>query len=75
MEELIKLITENGVVVVAFVWLLKYTLDTATAREQRLMDFMDKMKDELKNLSEATHRIASDLEDVKDDLKNIKDEK
>lgn len=72
MEDIIKLITENGVVVIAFVWLLKYTLDTATAREQKLMEFMDKMNDELKKLSETTSNIASDLEDVKDELKNIK---
>ena len=75
MEDLIRLITEHGVIVVAFVWLLKYTLDTTTAREQRLMDFMNKMNDELKSLSEATLKISSDLEDVKEDLKNMKDEK
>lgn len=72
MEEVIKLITENGVVVVAFVWLLKYTLDTATAREAKLMEFMDKMNEELKNLSQTTSNIASDLEDVKEELKDIK---
>jgi archaellum component FlaC len=54
------------------VWLLKYTLDTATSREQKLMDFMEKMNDELKNLSQTTCNIASDLEDVKEELKNIK---
>lgn len=72
MEDFIRLIAEYGVIVVAFVWLLKYTLDTASARETRLMDFMDKMKDELKHLSQATSNIASDLEDVKEELKNIK---
>lgn len=73
MEDILSIITEQGVVVVAFVWLLKYTLDTASEREKRLMDFMDNMKDELKNLSNATARIAEDLEDVKDEVKGLKE--
>lgn len=73
MEEILSIITEQGVIVVAFVWLLKYTLDTATTRENKLMDFMDNMKNELRHLSNATTKIASDLEDVKNDVKNFKD--
>lgn len=75
MNEIFELISNQGVVVVAFVWLLKYTLDTSKEREDKLMGFMMELKAELKNLSEATVRIAEDMEDVKTELKDIKTEK
>ena len=34
---------------------------------------VDNMKNELRHLSNATTKIASDLEDVKNDVKNFKD--
>lgn len=72
MTEIFDLVGNQGIVVVAFVWLLKYTLDTSKDREEKLMNFMMDLKTELKNLSEATIRIAEDMEDVKTELKDLK---
>lgn len=69
MEQLLPTLMEDGVVVVAFVWLLKYTLDTSKERETRLMDFMNGMKDELKVLSNAVTKLADDIEELKTDIK------
>lgn len=72
MAEIFDLVGNQGIVVVAFVWLLKYTLDTSKDREEKLMNFMMDLKTELKNLSEATIRIAEDMEYVKTELKDLK---
>lgn len=72
MEEILSLVASEGVVVVAFVYLLKYTLDTAIQRENKLMDFMNTLKDEIKNLRQDTTKISSDIEDLKDEIRNNK---
>lgn len=74
MAEIFELVGNQGIVVVAFVWLLKYTLDTSKEREEKLMNFMISLQVELKNLSEATIRIAEDMEDVKTELKDLKND-
>lgn len=70
MDALIPKLMEQGVVVMSFVWLLKYTLETATNRENRLMDFMDNLKDELHGLSGVVGKLAEDMEDVKEKVTN-----
>ena len=74
MNEVFELVGNQGVVVVAFVWLLKYTLDTSKEREDKLMNFMMGLQGELKNLSEATIKIAEDMEDVKSEIRDMKSE-
>lgn len=70
MDALIPKLMEQGVVVMSFVWLLKYTLETATNRENRLMDFMNNLKDELHGFSVVVGRLAEDMEEVKEEIKN-----
>ena len=69
MDALIPKLMEQGVVVIAFVWLLKYTLETATSRENRLMDFMDGMKTELHAISGAVNKLADDMDELKSEVK------
>lgn len=69
MEQFLPTLMEDGVVVVAFVWLLKYTLDTSKEREARLMDFMNNMKDELRVIGGAVTKLADDMDELKNELK------
>lgn len=69
MENILPILMEQGVVVVAFVWLLKYTLDTTKEREVRLMEFMDGMKDELGNISQAVTKLADDMDELKNEIR------
>lgn len=69
MEQFLPTLMEDGVVVVAFVWLLKYTLDTSKEREARLMDFMNNMKDELRIIGGAVTKLADDMDELKQELK------
>lgn len=66
MEQILQLLGEQGVVVASFVWLLKYTLDTATSRETRLMDFLESMKVELQGVSNAITKLSDDVDELKD---------
>lgn len=66
MEQFINVIGEQGVIVASFVWLLKYTLDTSKERENKLMDFLNEMKNELKGLSEAITKLSDDVDELKD---------
>lgn len=61
---------EEGIVVIAFVWLLKYTLETSKDREARLMEFMYSMKDELKHISNAVTKLGDDVDELKNELRN-----
>ena len=69
MDALFNTIAEQGIVVVAFVWLLKYTLETAKERESKLMDFMNGLKDELSTLSGAVTKLADDMDELKNDIR------
>ena len=70
MDNMISMLMEQGIVVVSFVWLLKYTLETAKERETKLMDFMTGLKDELSNLSNAVTKLADDMDELKNDIRN-----
>lgn len=70
MEQLLPTLMEEGIVVIAFVWLLKYTLETSKDREARLMEFMYDMKDELKNISNAVTKLGDDVDELKNELRN-----
>jgi hypothetical protein len=72
MDALIPKLMEQGVVVMAFIWLLKYTLETATSRENRLMDFMDGMKQELHVIGGAVNKLADDMDELKQEVKDSK---
>lgn len=63
-------LAEQGILVMSFVWLLKYTLDTSKEREARLMEFMNGMKDELKNISNAVTKLGDDVDELKNELRN-----
>lgn len=69
MEQLIPTIAEQGILVMSFVWLLKYTLDTSKEREARLMDFMNGMKDELRVISNAVTKLSDDMDELKNDIR------
>ena len=69
MEQLLPTLMEEGIVVIAFVWLLKYTLETSKDREARLMEFMYDMKDELKNISNAVTKLGDDVDELKNELR------
>lgn len=68
-EQLLPQLMEQGIVVVAFVWLLKYTLETSKEREARLMDFMNEMKDELHVISGAVTKLAVDMDELKNEIR------
>lgn len=70
MEQLMPTLAEQGILVMSFVWLLKYTLDTSKEREARLMEFMNGMKDELKNISNAVTKLGDDVDELKNELRN-----
>lgn len=70
MEQLIPTLAEQGILVMSFVWLLKYTLDTSKEREARLMEFMNGMKDELKNISNAVTKLGDDVDELKNELRS-----
>lgn len=69
MEQIIPTIAEQGILVMSFVWLLKYTLDTSKEREARLMDFMNGMKDELRVISNAVTKLSDDMDELKNDIR------
>ena len=69
MEQIMPTLMEQGIVVVSFVWLLKYTLDTSKEREARLMDFMNGMKDELRVISNAVTKLADDMDELKNEIR------
>lgn len=70
MEQLMPTLAEQGILVMSFVWLLKYTLDTSKEREARLMEFMNGMKDELKNISNAVTKLGDDVDELKNELRS-----
>ena len=69
MEQYISMLTEQGIAVVSFVWLLKYTLDTSKEREAKLMDFMNGMKDELHVISGAVTKLSDDMDELKNEIR------
>ena len=70
LEQLMPTLAEQGILVMSFVWLLKYTLDTSKEREARLMEFMNGMKDELKNISNAVTKLGDDVDELKNELRS-----
>lgn len=69
LDQFIPQIMEQGIVVIAFVWLLKYTLETSKEREARLMDFMNGMKDELHVISGAVTKLSDDMDELKNEIR------
>lgn len=72
MESLVPQLLEQGVIVLAFAWLLKHTLDTSKSRENRLMDFIESMKEELNVISTAITKLGDDVEEVKSEIRQYK---
>ena len=92
--ELFSQFAEQGVIFVAFIFLLRWVLDTAkkdkadllemakedkaevnrqaTERENRLMDFIDGMKEELRVMSVAITKLGDDVEEVKSEIRSRK---
>jgi hypothetical protein len=68
-EGIFKAALEQGLWAVLFVSLYFWQLKTSKSREDRLMDFIDKITEQFENLDKRTDKIASDVADIKQEIR------
>lgn len=68
-EGILKAALEQGLWAVLFVSLYFYQLRESKHREDRLMDFIDKISTQFENLDKRTDKIACDVADIKQELR------
>jgi hypothetical protein len=68
-EGILKAALQQGLWAVLFVSLYFWLLKTSKSREDRLMDFIDKITEQFENLDKRTDKIASDVADIKQEIR------
>jgi hypothetical protein len=68
LSQLFELLNTNTVFGALFVYLFYYTITTAKQREDKLMVFLDEIKDEFGNLSANFGHIEKDVDEIKKKL-------
>lgn len=73
LEQLAQIGIKEGIFALLFVWLLVDTKQESKAREEKLYNFLDGMKEEFAKLVHNYESLSSDVEDIKNDIKFKKD--
>lgn len=68
---LLDLASRESLFAVMFVCLFLYQIADSRKREQRLMDFMDKITEQFESLAKQYENLADDVDEIKQDMKNI----
>lgn len=66
---------KDGIFCGLFIFLLIYVLKTSKAREDRLYNFLDAMKQEFAKLVGSYERLSDDVTHIRNELDEIKQEK
>ncbi|CUB09208.1 hypothetical protein BN2127_JRS1_00992 [Bacillus cereus] len=73
LEQLAQIGLKEGIFALLFVWLLVDTKQESKAREEKLYNFLDGMKEEFAKLVYNYESLSNDVEDIKNDIKLKKD--
>jgi hypothetical protein len=68
LNQLFELLNTNTIFGGLFVYLFYYTLTTSKERENKLMTFLEEMKDQFANLSENFGKMEKDVDEIKQKL-------
>lgn len=68
-DQLTQIGIKEGIFALLFIWLLIDTKKESKAREDKLYNFLDGMKEEFSKLVHNYESLSSDVEDIKNDIK------
>lgn len=68
-DQLTQIGVKEGIFALLFIWLLVDTKKESKAREDKLYNFLDGMKEEFSKLVHNYESLSSDVEDIKNDIK------
>lgn len=61
---------KEGIFAILFIWLLFHVINASKAREDKLYNFLDGMKEEFAKLVGSYESLSNDVADIRSDIDN-----